>query len=65
MQERDLGVIGGGPAGYVAALRASQLGAKVTLVEENKLGGLTIIDPLLYCSIYGRGYFCLEGLTKG
>jgi len=39
MEERDIVVIGGGPAGYVAAIRASQLGAKVTLVEKQKLGG--------------------------
>lgn len=32
-------VIGGGPGGYVAAIRAAQLGAKVTLVEKEKLGG--------------------------
>ena len=32
-------VIGGGPAGYVAAIRASQLGARVALVEKQKLGG--------------------------
>ncbi|MDR1944185.1 MAG: FAD-dependent oxidoreductase, partial [Synergistaceae bacterium] len=32
-------VIGGGPGGYVAAIRAAQLGAEVTLIEENKLGG--------------------------
>ena len=32
-------VIGGGPGGYVAAIRAAQLGAKVTLVEAVKLGG--------------------------
>lgn len=37
--ERDLVIIGGGPGGYEAAIRASQLGAKVTLVEEDKLGG--------------------------
>ncbi|MFC2038422.1 dihydrolipoyl dehydrogenase [Chloroflexota bacterium] len=42
MSEKDLVVIGGGPAGYVAALRASQLGAGVTLVEENKLGGVCL-----------------------
>jgi len=39
MEKRDVVVIGGGPAGYVAAIRASQLGGKVTLVEEKKLGG--------------------------
>ena len=32
-------VIGGGPGGYVAAIRAAQLGAQVTLVEEHKIGG--------------------------
>ncbi len=32
-------VIGGGPGGYVAAIRAAQLGAEVTLVEKDKLGG--------------------------
>ncbi len=32
-------VLGGGPAGYVAAGRAAQLGAEVTLVEEREIGG--------------------------
>ena len=32
-------VIGGGPGGYVAAIRAAQLGAKVTLIEKQHLGG--------------------------
>ncbi|MCR5138000.1 MAG: dihydrolipoyl dehydrogenase [Oscillospiraceae bacterium] len=32
-------VVGGGPGGYVAAFRAAQLGAKVTLIEKDKLGG--------------------------
>jgi dihydrolipoamide dehydrogenase len=32
-------VIGGGPAGYMAAIRAGQLGKKVLLVEQNELGG--------------------------
>ena len=32
-------VIGGGPGGYVAAIRASQLGAEVTLVEKEHVGG--------------------------
>ncbi len=35
----DLVVIGAGPGGYVAALRAAQLGAKVAVVERDKLGG--------------------------
>ena len=32
-------VVGGGPGGYVAAIRAAQLGAKVTLIEKDKIGG--------------------------
>jgi dihydrolipoamide dehydrogenase len=33
-------VVGGGPAGYVAAIRASQLGADVTLIEKRQVGGM-------------------------
>ncbi|MCL6430146.1 MAG: dihydrolipoyl dehydrogenase [Anaerolineae bacterium] len=39
---QDLVVIGGGPGGYVAALRAAQLGARVTLVEADRLGGVCL-----------------------
>lgn len=35
----DVLVIGGGPGGYVAAIRAAQLGASVILAEQDKLGG--------------------------
>jgi dihydrolipoamide dehydrogenase len=35
----DLAVIGGGPAGYVGAIRAAQLGKKVTCVEKERAGG--------------------------
>ncbi|MBR2392400.1 MAG: dihydrolipoyl dehydrogenase [Elusimicrobiaceae bacterium] len=35
-------IIGGGPAGYPAALKAASLGAKVTLIEKNKLGGVCL-----------------------
>ncbi|MBF0314324.1 MAG: dihydrolipoyl dehydrogenase [Oligoflexia bacterium] len=38
----DLVVIGGGPGGYTAAIRASQLGKKVLLVEKDKLGGVCL-----------------------
>ncbi|OGW50605.1 MAG: dihydrolipoyl dehydrogenase [Nitrospirae bacterium GWC2_57_9] len=35
----QLTIIGGGPGGYVAAIRAAQLGARVTLVEKEEVGG--------------------------
>jgi dihydrolipoamide dehydrogenase len=35
----DIAIVGGGPAGYVAALRAAQLGARVVVIEKDKLGG--------------------------
>jgi len=38
-QKRSVVVIGGGPGGYVAAIRAAQLGAEVTLIEKEHLGG--------------------------
>ncbi|MBB6631748.1 dihydrolipoyl dehydrogenase [Clostridium algidicarnis] len=37
--DKDIIVIGGGPGGYVAAIRAAQLGLNVTVVEKDKLGG--------------------------
>jgi len=39
MEERDVVIVGGGPAGYVAAIRVSQLGGKATLIENNTIGG--------------------------
>ena len=39
MSEKDIVVIGGGPAGYVAAIHAAHLGAKVAVVEKDRLGG--------------------------
>src|SRR5438270_10565676 len=38
----DLVVIGGGPGGYVAAIRAAQLGMKTALVERDQLGGICL-----------------------
>ena len=38
-QKYDIIIIGGGPGGYIAAIRAAQLGAKVALIEKDKVGG--------------------------
>jgi len=39
----DVAVIGGGPGGYVAAIRAAQLGARVALAEKERLGGTCLV----------------------
>ncbi len=42
MKNYDVAIIGGGPAGYVAAIRAAQLGKSVVLVEREHLGGVCL-----------------------
>ena len=42
MNNYDIAVIGAGPGGYVAAIRASQLGAKVVLIEKDQVGGVCL-----------------------
>lgn len=42
MENYDVIVIGGGPGGYVAAIKAAQLGSKVAVVEKNELGGVCL-----------------------
>ena len=56
MEERDLVIIGGGPAGYIAAIRARQLGGRVTLVgEEDTLGGTCL----------NRGCIPMRAMVRG
>ena len=42
MENFDVVIIGGGPGGYVAAVRASQLGLKTAVVEKEHLGGVCV-----------------------
>lgn len=43
MKERDIVIIGGGPAGLAASIESGKAGAKVTLIDENfKFGGQLI-----------------------
>lgn len=52
----DVAILGGGPGGYVSAIRAAQLGLKVLLVEKENLGGVCLnkgcipTKTLLKCS---------------
>jgi dihydrolipoamide dehydrogenase len=56
MNDFDLVVIGGGPGGYVAAIRAAQLGLKTLVIEKQHLGGICLnwgcipTKALLKCS---------------
>ena len=42
MKKYDLAIIGGGPGGYVAAIRAAQLNKKVAIIESTHLGGICL-----------------------
>ncbi len=41
-QQYDLAVLGGGPGGYIAAIRAAQLGLKTVCIEREHLGGICL-----------------------
>jgi len=41
-KEYDVAILGGGPGGYVAAIRCAQLGMKTALVEKDNLGGICL-----------------------
>ena len=45
----DVIVIGSGPGGYPAAIRASQLGLKVAVIEKESLGGVYLNMVLKLC----------------
>jgi dihydrolipoamide dehydrogenase len=66
-EEADLLVIGGGPGGYSAAIRASQLGRSVTLVEHQAIGGVCLnvgcIPSKALIELSAR-FHALEGLAK-
>ncbi|HBQ76341.1 MAG TPA: pyridine nucleotide-disulfide oxidoreductase, partial [Exiguobacterium sp.] len=53
-QERDLLIIGGGPAGYTAAIRAAQGGRNVTLIEQDELGGLCLNRGCIPSKVYAH-----------
>lgn len=47
MEEFDLVIIGGGPAGYAAAMRGIDYGKKVCLIERNRVGGVGLYNGAL------------------
>ena len=42
MAKFDIAILGGGPGGYVAAIRAAQLGQKVAIIDKDRLGGICL-----------------------
>lgn len=60
MAERDIVIIGGGPGGYVSAIRAAQLGGKVTLIEQKELGGTCLNRGCIPTKALLRGVELLE-----
>ncbi len=42
MSDKKLAILGSGPGGYIAAIRAAQLGCSVTVIEKNGLGGVCL-----------------------
>ena len=65
MEHFDLIVIGGGPGGYVAAVRASQLGIKTALVEKESLGGTCLNWGCIPTKALLRNAEVIHLLSKG
>ncbi|MFJ8063720.1 dihydrolipoyl dehydrogenase family protein [Psychrobacillus sp. NPDC096426] len=51
-QERNLIIIGGGPGGYSAAIRAAQLGLSVTIIEQAQMGGVCLNEGCIPSKIF-------------
>lgn len=64
MIKTDLLVIGGGPGGYTAAIRAAQLGRKTMLIEKNKLGGVCLNRGCIPTKVYLKAAKLLCDLEK-
>ena len=60
--EFDIIVIGGGPAGYVAAIRSAQLGAKVAIVEKDQFGGTCLNKGCIPTKTFLKNAEILEGI---
>ena len=65
MVEKDIVIIGGGPGGYVAAIRAAQLGGKVTLIEKEELGGTCLNWGCIPTKALLRGVEILDLVEAG
>lgn len=75
MDNYDVIIIGGGPGGYVSAIKSAQLGAKVAVIEDGNLGGVCLnwgciptktmlTTAKLYKDILGAKDFGIEGIDE-
>ncbi|MEH7347003.1 dihydrolipoyl dehydrogenase [Bacillus sp. JJ1532] len=62
--ERDLIIIGGGPGGYHAAIRAAQLGQSVTLIEKGEIGGVCLNKGCIPSKVLTHGAAKYESLKE-
>lgn len=56
----DIIIIGGGPGGYAAAIRAAQLGGKVALIESGEIGGTCVNRGCIPSKIWLRSAYLLK-----
>jgi dihydrolipoamide dehydrogenase len=61
---KDLVIIGGGPGGYVAAIRARQLGMTVTMVEKDAVGGTCLNHGCIPTKAYYRNAEIMRDLSR-
>ena len=61
----DVVVIGGGPGGYAASIRASQLGGKVALVEAGEIGGTCVNSGCIPTKVWQRSAYLLHNIRMG
>ncbi|MET3634720.1 dihydrolipoyl dehydrogenase [Streptococcus porcorum] len=60
--EYDIIVVGGGPAGYYAAIRGAQLGGKIAIVEKSEFGGTCLNKGCIPTKTYLKNAEILDGL---
>ena len=60
-----IAVIGGGPGGYVAAIRAAQLGADVALIERGRLGGTCLNAGCIPTKALLHAARLIDGIRQG
>ncbi|MDD6384467.1 MAG: dihydrolipoyl dehydrogenase [Streptococcus hyointestinalis] len=60
--EYDIVVVGGGPAGYYAAIRGAQLGGKIAIVEKSEFGGTCLNKGCIPTKTYLKTAEILDGL---